>query len=765
MSRKIVGQSINRWDAYAKVTGKARYTADMPTDKKLYAKICRATITHGIVKDYDISEALKVEGVVKVVLPEDLPNYKFPTAGHPYTLIEEKKDVADRNLLTRKVRLYGDEIAAVIAETKLAAEIAAKKIKVEYEEYPFYMEPEESLAEGAVEIHEGRKNNIIAATDIITGDMEKGFEESEYIFEGEYRTPKVQHCHMESQIAYAYQDVDRRWVCVSSTQIPHICRRILGQALNMPWGQFRVIKPFIGGGFGNKQDITIEPLTVALSMVMGGRTVELELEREEVLFATRVRHAISYKFKMGLDKNGKIRALETHILSNNGAYASHGHVVGMKGMGILSTLYYLPNFRYEIKTVYTNTATAGAFRGYGVPQVIFAIESFMDDVARKINMEPIEFRMMNMIPEEVKSKNRFFDSAVVDECIMKGKEAFKWEERRQRIEKENEKNKDLKRGSGMAAYSYASGTYPKAFEIAGCHIRMNQDGSMKVSVGATEIGQGADTVFKQMVAETLGISPDNVFIDALTDTDYTPYDPGAFASRQTYITGMAVRKAAEELKRKIFDSVKKFEDIEQHLLDIEEGEIIIKENGRKVISLAELALKSFYHTEKAEYLFAEVSHNAHDQSYPMGTTFTEVEVDLKTGRVEVVDILNVHDSGIIINPVLASGQVEGGIGMGIPYALAEELKYDVKTGKPLNSTLLDYKMPTSMDLPENMDILFIEKYDPYGPYGNKALGENPICSPAAAIRNSIVNAVGVEINEIPITPQKLFEALRRERGE
>ena len=499
-------------------------------------------------------------------------------------------------------------------------------------------------------------------------------------------------------------------------------------------------------------------------MVMGGKIVELELEREEVLFATRVRHAISYKFKIGLDKDKKIKALETHILSNNGAYASHGHVVGMKGMGILATLYHLPNFRYEIKTVYTNTATAGAFRGYGVPQVIFAIESFMDDVARRLNIEPIDFRMLNMIPEEVKANNRFFDSAVVDECIMKGKEAFNWEERKERIEKENKNNSNFKKGLGMAAYSYASGTYPKAFEIAGCHMRMNQDGSIKMMVGGTEIGQGSDTVFKQMAAETLGISPDSVFVDAMTDTDYTPYDPGAFASRQSYITGMAIKKAAEQLKKKIFDAVKKFEDIEQHLLDIVDGEIIIKENGRKIISLADLSLKTFYHNEKAEYLFAEISHNAHDQSYPMGTTFAEVEVDMKTGRVEVLDIMNVHDSGIILNPVLASGQVEGGIGMGIPYALAEELRYDVKTGKPLNSTLLDYKMPTSMDLPGNMNMMFIEKYDPYGPYGNKALGENPLCSPAAAIRNAIVDAIGIEINEIPITPQKLFEAMREERG-
>ena len=298
MDYKAIGKNEERWDAISKVQGKANYTADLPKRKMYYGKIFRSTIAHGLVKNLDISEALKVSGVIKILTPDDVSKESFPTAGHPYSLNPKTADIADRNILTKRIRLYGDEIAAVIAETELAAEIAMSKIKVEYEEYPFYLTPEESLAEGAVELHENTKN-LIASTVATVGDIQEGFEKADHIFEGEYKTQIVQHCHMENQIAYAYKDSDQRWVCVSSTQIPHICRRILGQAFNMPWSKFRVIKPLIGGGFGNKQDITIEPLVVAMSMAIGGEPVMIDLQREESLAWTRVRHAISYKTKIG----------------------------------------------------------------------------------------------------------------------------------------------------------------------------------------------------------------------------------------------------------------------------------------------------------------------------------------------------------------------------------------------------------------------------------------------------------------------------------
>ena len=758
MSYKIIGQSVERWDAIAKVQGKADYTADLPKKNVLYGKILRATIAHGLVKKLDVSEALKVEGVIKVLTPDDLPDLKFPTAGHPYTLDPKLADIADRNILTKRVRLYGDEIAAVIAENELAAEKALEKIKVEYEEFPFYLSPEEALAEGAVEIHDGSKN-LIASTKAVVGDLKKGLEEADHIIEGEYKTQIVQHCHMENQIAYAYKGSDQRWVCVSSTQIPHICRRILGEAFGMPWGKFRVVKPFIGGGFGNKQDVTIEPLAVAMSMAVGGEPVMVELQREESIAWTRVRHAISYKVKLGVKKDGTITALEMDAVSNNGAYASHGHSIAGKGAGILQSLYKMPNMEYNSKTVYTNTASAGAMRGYGVPQVIFAMESIIEKAAKELKIDPVELRMKNLVEPNTENpvSHVMFFSNKLKECVEEGMKNFGWDERKKQAD--SQKTGDFRRGVGMAVFAYATGVYPKSLEIGGCRLTLNQDGTVKLMVGATEIGQGSDTVFKQMVAETTGIPYDHIYTDMNTDTDYSPFDTGAYASRQSYVSGMAVRKAAIELKEKILDAVKKFDDIDQLHTDIVNGNIVYKHSGEVIQSVGDLALKSYYDLANGECITAEVSNNFHSNSNAMGATFADVEVDIKTGKVKILNILNVHDSGHILNPLLASGQVEGGMGMAVAYALAEELRYDEKTGAPLNNNLLDYKMPTSMDLPD-METLFVEEDDPMGPYGNKALGEPPICSPAAAIRNAVLDAIGIEVDELPIKPQKLMEILK-----
>ena len=758
MSYKIIGQSVERWDAIAKVQGKADYTADLPKKNVLYGKILRATIAHGLVKKLDVSEALKVEGVIKVLTPDDLPDLKFPTAGHPYTLDPKLADIADRNILTKRVRLYGDEIAAVIAENELAAEKALEKIKVEYEEFPFYLSPEEALAEGAVEIHDGSKN-LIASTKAVVGDLKKGLEEADHIIEGEYKTQIVQHCHMENQIAYAYKGSDQRWVCVSSTQIPHICRRILGEAFGMPWGKFRVVKPFIGGGFGNKQDVTIEPLAVAMSMAVGGEPVMVELQREESIAWTRVRHAISYKVKLGVKKDGTITALEMDAVSNNGAYASHGHSIAGKGAGILQSLYKMPNMEYNSKTVYTNTASAGAMRGYGVPQVIFAMESIIEKAAKELGIDPVELRLKNLVGPNTENpvSHVMFFSNKLKECVEEGMKNFGWDERKKQAD--SQKTGDFRRGVGMAVFAYATGVYPKSLEIGGCRLTLNQDGTVKLMVGATEIGQGSDTVFKQMVAETTGIPYDHIYTDMNTDTDYSPFDTGAYASRQSYVSGMAVRKAAIELKEKILDAVKKFDDIDQLHTDIVNGNIVYKHSGEVIQSVGDLALKSYYDLANGECITAEVSNNFHSNSNAMGATFADVEVDIKTGKVKILNILNVHDSGHILNPLLASGQVEGGMGMAVAYALAEELRYDEKTGAPLNNNLLDYKMPTSMDLPD-METLFVEEDDPMGPYGNKALGEPPICSPAAAIRNAVLDAIGIEVDELPIKPQKLMEILK-----
>ncbi len=755
MSFKVLTKNSPRWDAVAKVRGEAEYTGDIPVKNLLYGKIFRSTIAHGNVTKIDISEALKVEGVIKILTPDDVPDTKFPTAGHPYSLDPGHKDIEDRSILTKRVRLYGDEICAVIAETELAAKKALKLIKVEYEELPFYLEAEDAIKEGAIEIHEGSKN-IIGDTELKIGDVEQGFKDSYLVHEDTYVTQTVQHCHMESQVAYAYRDSDQRWVCVSSTQIPHICRRVLGQAFNRNLSDFRVVKPFIGGGFGNKQDVVIEPLVVAMSMAVGGRPVKLDLTREECLAYTRVRHAISFRIKMGVKEDGLINAVEVEALSNNGAYASHGHSIAVKGGGITASLYNVPNIKYNAKTVYTNTATAGAMRGYGTPQIIFALESHMEEIGKKLGIDPIDIRVKNFLEEgkahPVSSLTMHTNQIV--ECIKKGVKEFQWDKKKK--DSLNYKTGDKRRGVGVGAFSYATGVYPFSLEIASCRLSLNQDGSVKMMVGATEIGQGSDTVFKQMVAETVGLSYDKIIADAVTDTDYSPFDTGAYASRQTYVTGMAVKKCAVELKDKILHCANKFFDVDETLIDIVDGDIVYTNGGSKICSVADLALSTYYDQKRAGTISAEVSNNFHENNYPMGVTFAEVEVDIKTGKIDILSIMNVHDSGIILNPLLAEGQVEGGMAMGVGYTIGEILRYNPKNGEPYNNNLLDYKMPTIMDTP-HLDLAFVEKYDPTAPYGNKGLGEPPLCSPAAAIRNAVYDATDVGINVLPINPQTVFE--------
>lgn len=752
----VIGKSVIRQDAFAKVTGRANYTADIPTKPKLHAKIVRATITHGYVKSFDFSEALKVNGVLKILTHDDMPKTKFSTAGHPFGLDPKTRDRYDRTILTKHVRLFGDEIAVVIATNELSAKIAASKVKVTYDELPFYLTPEEALSENAHLIHEDLKSNLMMYTVSETGDIDKGFSQSDFIFDDEFLLPIQQHCHLENQIAVAYKDYDNRYTVISSTQIPHILRRILGEAFNVSWSSFRVIKPFVGGGFGNKQDVTIEPLCVACSIAMNGACVQISLDRDESIAYTRTRHQIKYKAKMGISKDGFIKALDLEVLSNKGAYASHTHAVAIKGGGILLSLYNIPNFKYDVKSVYTNIATAGAMRGYGVPQITFFIESFMENIARKMGFNSYEFRMKNIVENGV--LNPFTQviqhSAKLKECMQLAKDTFKTQEKLQIIK--NHKHEYKKLGIGMANFVYTTGVYPKGLEIASARIILNQDAHIKLMLGATEIGQGSDAVLSQMAAEILGIPYEWVMTDSVTDTDTAPFDTGSYASRQSYVSGEAVKRAALDLKAKILKEVCKFKDVKSDELDLKNA-CIVNKNGEIIMSLPDFALNIMYDWDKANALVGEASINCHNNSYSYGTTMAFVEVDTKTGETKILDILNVHDSGNILNPLQASAQVEGGMGMAIPYALSEELKYDKLTGKVLNNNLLDYKIPTAMDLP-NLGVEFVKNYDPLAPFGNKSLGEPPMCSPAPAIRNAILDATNIEFNELPITPEKFFKA-------
>ena len=749
-----IGQSVKRVDALDKVTGRAKYTDDLADKGALVAKILHATIAHGQVKSMDVSAAQAIPGVVKVVTCFDVPPYKFPTAGHPWSTDPAHQDVADRLLLTKHIRFYGDDIAAVVAEDEVAAQQALRAIKVEYETFPFVLDVQEAMKPEAPQLHEEYPGNILNHTSIRLGNYAEAIKEPGLIkVEGWYDTPTVQHCHIENHIAYAYQE-GKRITVVASTQIPHIVRRIVGQALGIPWGDVRIIKPYIGGGFGNKQDALYEPLCAYLSTVVGGRLVKLDVSREETFVCNRVRHAIRTHIISWVRPDGSFAARKIECFSDQGAYASHGHGVVAKGMGAFPQLYPCPNVEGDAYSVFTNKPAAGAMRGYGIPQAMFAGECHMEDVARALGVDSIQFRKDHRMPVgyvDGFSKNENYADSL-GQCMEKGMEYLDYE--RKRKEYANQTG-PVRRGVGMALFWYNTAVWPISLESSSCRMVLNQDGSLQLQLGETEIGQGADTAFAQMAADTVGIPVDMVHTVSTQDTDLTPFGTGAYASRQTYVGGFAIKQTGLLLKERILAYAKELTRQDVNNLDIQEGYIVRTTDGRKLMRLGELATEALYSLTHSQHMTAESTYQIKNNAYSFGCSFAEVEVDIPLCKVKLIDMVNVHDCGRLINPALAEAQVHGGMSMAIGYGLSEQLLFDPKTGKPLNNNLLDYKLSTTMDHPD-LAARFVENYEPTSPFGTKALGEPPACSGAPAIRNAILNATGVAIDRAPITPHVLF---------
>ena len=753
----MIGKSVPRVDAYEKVTGRAKFTDDLILNKCLVARVYHAKIGNGVVKSIDTSEAEALDGVVKVVTFKDVPNHCYPTPGHPWSVETAHQDVADRNILTGRVRYYGDDIAAVVAEDEITAQRAVRLIEVEYEEYPVEIHPRKSMLGTNPPVHEEKKDNILVSSNYSIGDVDRGLEQSATVVKRSYKTPIVQHCHIENPISYAYME-NGRIVVVSSTQIPHIVRRVIGQALGIPWGKIRVIKPYIGGGFGNKQDVLYEPLNAFLTTQVGGRPVKLDVSREETFCNTRTRHSIEYDLTAGVDKDGYLLAKDMVAISNQGAYASHGHAIAANGLTSWRLQYACPNIRGKAYTVYTNTPVGGAMRGYGIPQVCFGIECFMDDIAKEIGMDPLEFRKKNLIHgyyEDAYLKPIAANTNGIFECLEKGAAYIHWDEKRKEYAHQTGK---IRRGVGMSLFSYKTGVWPISLEIAGARMTLNQDGSVGLMLGATEIGQGADTAFSQMTAEVLNMDISEIHIQSVQDTDVTPFDTGAYASRQSFVTGTVVKDCANLLKEKILAYARQLMPEETRELSLDHGWIMAGED--QAMSLANLALESYYSLTNSSVLTAEVSEQVKKNTIATGCCFAEVEVDIELGKIKILHIINVHDSGKLINPKLAEMQVHGGMSMGMGYGVSEQLLLDEKTGRPLNGTLLDYKLMTMMDTPD-IKADFVELDDPVGPFGNKALGEPPAIPGAPAIRNAVLHATGVAFNENPLTPQRLIDGFMK----
>lgn len=749
---KTVGRSVGRIDGVEKVTGKAQYTDDFLRQDMLYAKIFHANIASGNVVNIDISRAEKVDGVVKIMTCFDAPEITFGTAGHIWSTDPGHQDIQDRHLLTKTVRFYGDEIAAVIAETELACDQALRLITAEYEVLEPVLNVASAMSEGAHQIHEKFPGNVLKTHSFAFGDWDSAMSEPGLIHvEGTYQTPIVQHCHIENPVCFAYSERDKITV-VSSTQIPHIVRRIVGQALGIGWGSVRVVKPFLGGGFGNKQDILYEPLAAWLSLCVAGRCVKVVTSREECFFSTRVRHAIKFKLDSWVRADGTFVARQMQAWSNQGAYASHGHSIVANAANQWRQLYSSEAVKATATTVFTNTPVAGAMRGYGIPQACFAIESHTEDIAKVLGVDSMEIRKKNMM------KQGYIDPGTkitantcgLSECIELGKKYMG--------ETPTDDGGNIRRGRGMAIFCYKTAIYPISMETASARMMLNEDGSVQLQSGATEIGQGADTVFSQMAAQVLGIDVSKVHIVSTQDTDVGPFDPGAFASRQTYVSGSAVKQTAELLKTRILEYAAGQYNVEKGELDIVDG--IIVRGDELIASLAEMATEAVYSLSKSSHITAESTFDCKTNTFATGVTFADIEIDVALGKISVTKIINVHDSGTIINPQLAAMQVHGGISMGLGFGLFEQLIIDPNTGKVLNDNLLDYKLMTTMDTPD-MCAEFVELPDPTGPFGNKALGEPPAIPPAAAVRNAVLSATGVAFDECPLSPERVLAGLQK----
>ena len=755
----IVGKSEIRVDAYDKATGRTKYYEDRMPQDALYVRIKHSTIAHGYVKSVDTSAAEAIPGVVRVLTCFDVPEHPFPTAGHPWSMDPGHQDVADRHLLNRHVRYYGDDVAVVIAENEVAAMQGVRALQVEYEELPFVLDVQKAMEPDAPQLHENYPNNILKHTDMRKGSYAEAIQEPGLIkVEGWYETPMVQHCHIENHGCYAYEE-NGRIVVVSSTQIPHIIRRVVGQALGRPWADIHVIKPYIGGGFGNKQDALYEPLCAWCSTMVGGRCVRVDCSREETFVSNRVRHAIRFHIITWIRKDGSLAARKIECFSNQGAYASHGHSIAAKGMGSFAQIYPCDHVEADAWTVYTNRPVGGAMRGYGMPQATFADEANIDECAAAVGMDPLAYRMKFIMPQgyhdAFSGNTNYYDS--FRECLDKGKAYIGYDRKKAEFAKDTG---PIRRGIGVAAFWYNTAVYPISLETSSNRMQLNLDGTVTMQCGETEIGQGADTAFAQMTAEVMGLkSYRDVHVVSCQDTDITPTGLGAYASRQTYVAGFAIKKTGRLLREKILDYACEVTRQSVDNMDIQEGNIVRKRDGKVLMSLSELAMTAQYNPVHSEHLTAESTYTIRNNAYSFGCTFAEVEVDIPMCKVTLKDIINVHDCGELINPALAEAQVHGGMSMGIGYGLSEQLLFDEKTGKPLNNNLLDYKLSTFMDHP-HLEAQFVENPEPTSPFGTKSLGEPPACSPAPAIRSAIYNATGVSLDVAPMTPHVLYRAFK-----
>lgn len=724
-----IGKSIPKQDGLAIVTGEPIYTGDFAPEGLLHLQVLRSPHAHARIISINSAKAKELPGVEAIFTYEDIVRRPYTTAGH----MDPVPDPLDHYLLDNKVRFVGDRVAAVVAETVAIANHACELIEVEYEILPHVLDPVIAM-QGKVIIHDeldssgicDRQRNLAGQIHLETGDVQAGFQTADLILENTYYLPPVQHTHLEPHISISWLDEVGNLVVRSSTQVPFHCQRILAEIFDLPREKIRVFKTNMGGGFGNKQEILTEDLC-ALATLKTGRPVQWEMSRYEEFACTNSRHAMTVYLKTGVKQDGTLVAIEMVATANTGAYGNHGQTVVFLTGYIPLGLYRCEHRFYQGWAVYTNTMPAGAFRGYGATQGTFAIECQLDEIAHKLGLDPLEIRQKNIIrPGDVLQLGRSDDhfnligSYALEECFAKIKTAMQ-----SSVTSIPESGEIHKKGIGYAVSMQGSGL--SKIHIAKAELSLETDGKFCLRTGSVDVGTGSDTSLRQIVAEVLGVTINDIKI-ITADTENTPFDAGSYASATIYISGQAVKLAAEKFKE-LLTTIPEFDGTNY--------QEIAERNSSLIVA-------SEYAAEESTLTFAVQG--------------MEVMVDTQTGKVKILRAVQAIDLGTAINPRICIGQATGGTVMGIGYALTEELLLDDQ-GKILNPSFRAYRIPTAADVPP-MEVFLVESQDPHGPFGAKGVGEITTNCTAAATANAIANATGVHLRQLPMTPERVWQALQ-----
>jgi xanthine dehydrogenase molybdenum-binding subunit len=754
MNFNVVGQKIPKKDAPLKVTGQAIYIDDVELPGMLYGKILFSKYPHARILNIDTSKAERLFGVKAVLTAKDFP---------PNFRIGFMKD--NPPLKSGKVLSTRDEIAAVCAISPEIAEEAINLIEVEYEVLPGVFDPITAMRADSPILHEEIGSNVLKLPWKLTcGDVEKAKKESAYVVEDTFTTQWVTHCCMATSGCVAHFDVNNNLTMYSNTQIPSLAQNDFLEALQafgLKNKRVRIIQVTIGGGFGSKLDTYPYEYIAILLALKTRRPVKIVFSRDEEFFATSPRQCTITRISQGCDKEGRLTFREVEMVLDNGAYTSWGATTPSVMMMPISSLYKVPNVKYTAKCVYTNNTYCQAMRGYGNPQATFAIESSLDHLAEESGIDPYDLRMINANePGEITPQGFKVTTCGLKECIQEVAKRLNWKEKRGKGQG--------KRGVGMASLIHVGGG-ARVYKSDGCGtiIKMDDFGKVDVFTGASDIGQGADTVIAQIVAEEIGITVEDVNV-IHNDTDVCPWDVGVHASRTTFVAGNSALYAARKMKAKLLEIISKVLEVPEDDIVIKNGVAYSKSNPEKSVPLAR-AIRRAHFTRGGCMLMAEHFYDPNNENldkefkgnlsaaYAYGTHGVEVEVDTETGKVKILKYVAAHDVGRAINPLLLEGQIYGGVLQGIGYALSERMIYE--GGYLKNGNFLDYKILTVRDVVP-VETVIVETDEKEGPFGAKGIGEPGLVPTAPAIANAIYDAIGVRIKDLPITPEKILRALK-----